>query len=309
MKHLALLLLLFCAGCHRTTEDHHPKLSYAVQDRYLQALPSAFPPLSPHERSEDWGRELTIGRGFAKELDLYSAIATFKRSQFLLPDGTKDSLRSSELNYDIFLAYYLGQKYDEAIYTFGTTSLWKSESNFPAFHDLMVALYDVDLRTEVPIEERNRILLRLQPSFPETAHRLAYSGALIEANFEQLEQFPEAEPLLKEYTLKKKSVGGAQALNALLPGAGYFYLGQGQSGITAFLLNGLFIWATIHFFQHGHVAAGAITASFEAGWYFGGIYGAGQEARFYNERLYETIATPMMQREKLFPVLMLQCAF
>ena len=52
-----------------------------------------------------------------------------------------------------------------------------------------------------------------------------------------------------------------------------------------------------------------IFAGFEMGWYFGGIYGAGEEAKFYNERVYEAYATPMMNQRKLFPALSLQYAF
>ena len=35
----------------------------------------------------------------------------------------------------------------------------------------------------------------------------------------------------------KKVIGTAQALNALMPGAGYLYLGQKQSATTAFFLR------------------------------------------------------------------------
>ncbi|MGH2611943.1 MAG: tetratricopeptide repeat protein, partial [Rhabdochlamydiaceae bacterium] len=101
----------------------------------------------------------------------------------------------------------------------------------------------------------------------------------------------------------------AQLLNSFVPGAGYFYLGQTQSGITALLLNGLFIWASVYFFQHGNIAAGTIFTSVEAGWYFGGIYGAGQEAKLYNERLYERQATPIMNENRYFPILMLKYGF
>ena len=95
----------------------------------------------------------------------------------------------------------------------------------------------------------------------------------------------------------------------ILPGAGYLYVGQKQSAVTAFLLNGLFIAAAVHFFCKWEIAAGVITTSFEAGWYFGGIYGAGESAKLYNERVYEDLAYPALNRNGLFPVLMLQYGF
>ena len=45
------------------------------------------------------------------------------------------------------------------------------------------------------------------------------------------------------------------------------------------------------------------------GWYFGGIYGAGEEAKFYNEKIYEKAASPYMTEEKIFPILMVKHAF
>lgn len=142
------------------------------------------------------------------------------------------------------------------------------------------------------------------------------SHALLQGDLPTLEAIAHSPPekiyleeFLEDYQTQKKSIGTAQGLNALLPGAGYLYLGQNQSAATAFFLNGLFIAASSYFFLDGNIAAGVIFTSFEAGWYFGGIYGAGLEAKAYNERLYERMATPMMQRERLFPALMLNYAF
>ena len=52
-----------------------------------------------------------------------------------------------------------------------------------------------------------------------------------------------------------------------------------------------------------------IFTTFEAGWYFGGIYGVGEETKFYNERIYESRATTMMNQSKMFPVFMIRHAF
>ena len=115
-------------------------------------------------------------------------------------------------------------------------------------------------------------------------------------------------PYLAAYHKDKKSVYKAQWLNALLPGAGYYYVGQRKSAVTSFLLNALFIAATVQFAEKGYPAA-LITGSFELGWYLGGINGAGLAAKEYNERLYELQVKEMMLHHRLFPVLMLQTAF
>ena len=95
----------------------------------------------------------------------------------------------------------------------------------------------------------------------------------------------------------------------LLPGAGYYYVGQKKAALTAFVINSLFTAAAYQFFAKGYPAAGFITLSFEAGWYFGGINGAGLAAKEYNERLYEVKAKDFMLKERLFPLLTFETSF
>lgn len=306
MNKLLLFLLLLSAGCFRVQTELEPQLSYTVQDRYLKQLPSAFPPLTLAEKTQAWSQEFQIGQGFAHDLDLYSAVTSFKRANYLNPPLE----RKEELYYDILFSYYLGKKYPEVLDTFEHGALRHVAPSFPTYHDLLVILYDTDLQLN-QMEKGERILNHMQERYPETAEKLKLSGDLIKGNLEALEKNsnPDIQTLLTQYKASMKSVGTARALNALLPGAGYYYIGQKQSALTAFLLNGLFIWASVHFFQKGDLAAGIITTSFETGWYFGGIYGVGLEAKLYNERLYEQLATPLMNEKRLFPILMLNYAF
>lgn len=115
--------------------------------------------------------------------------------------------------------------------------------------------------------------------------------------------------LVQTYEEKKKSPITAGALNALIPGAGYLYVGQKQTAVTSFLINSLFIWGSVYFFGHGNIPAGILATSFEAGWYIGGIQGATQAATFYNERLYEKHAHNHMVGHRLYPTLMLSYGF
>ncbi|MBS0620236.1 MAG: tetratricopeptide repeat protein [Verrucomicrobia bacterium] len=277
-----------------------PQLSASVEERYLKSLPSPFAPLSTAERAQDWGKEILIGFGFAHQLDLYQAITAFKRAEILLPASEKG--RALEVQYEILLCYYMGQRWQEVIYTFENSGLRHVDESFPALHDLLIILYDAYLHEEMETEAA-RTLQLIEHYFPDEGETLSRSKALLEGDVAALG------PLSATYAAHKKSPGRAQSLNALLPGAGYLYLGQKQSAATAFVLNGLFIGASAYFFSEGNLAAGAIFTSFEAGWYFGGIYGAGLEAKAYNERLYESLATPLMHQERLFPVLRLTYAF
>jgi len=308
MNKRLILSLLILSGCYRVGNELEPQLNYAVQDRYLKSLPSPFAPLSSEEVAQDWGREDKIALGFARELDLYQAMNSFKRAEFLLPSSLTE--RKLQIDYDILLCYYFGQKFPETIHTFENTSLKFTQPTFTAYPDLLVILYDA-YRHTFQDDQAERALRYMETAYPETAHKLAVSKLLIKGDIPALSELPnpEIKTLLTHYEIEKKSTATAQTLNAFIPGAGYLYVGQTQSAITAFLLNGLFIWASVYAFQHGNTAAGIILTSVEAGWYFGGIYGAGQETKYYNERVYERLATPMMNENRYFPILMLKYGF
>ena len=307
-KFLLPLLLLICVGCHRTPEKIEPRINYAIQDRYLHRLPSPFSPLTAEEKREPWGQEHQIGIGFAHELELYQAMTSFKRAYFLVPFENHE--RKLELQYDILLSYYLGRKYEDVIHTYENSELRTIGSSFPAAHDLLLILYDS--YTHIGhVAKAEQTLEHLRKLFPKTEEKLTLSSALQTADFPRLSssEDPAVRDILRQYSLEKKSVQQAQTLNALIPGAGYAYIGQKQAAVTAFFLNSLFIAAAVHFFHKGHIAAGIVTTGFEMGWYVGGIHGAREEALFYNERIWEKHATPFMNREKLFPAFMLNFAF
>lgn len=310
MKKLSLLALLIMASCFRVGNELEPQLNYAVQDRYLKSLPSPFPPLIDQEAAQDWGREDRVGLGFAHELDLYQALTSFKRASFLLPPTLTD--RKLQIEYDILLCYYYGRKYAETVYTFDSGPLRGTTPTFTPHQDLLVILYDSYLNLQES-DKADHVLSYMQSTYPATAQKLSLSKSLLKGDIPALQTaaptHPDIQALLTQYEQEKKSTKTAQLLNSFLPGTGYLYVGQTQSAITAFLLNGVFIWASVYFFQHGNTAAGIIFTSLEAGWYFGGIYGAGQETKFYNERLYERLATPMMNENRYFPILMLKYAF
>lgn len=308
---------LFCSlflvfSCYRVPDKINPRVSYEVQDSHFRHLASAFPPLSLGEKSSDWGREMLIAHAFADELDLYRAISTYKRAEILVD---KTSSRKQEIQYDILLCYFLAKRYDEAVEAFEKSTLSNIDQSFPAHHDLLLILYECYRELDAP-EKEQRIMELIQKSYPETAEKLTASAAIRTGNLEAIEHiaagFQERsylDNLLETYRAKKKSVATAQTLNALIPGAGYLYIGQKKSALTAFLLNGLFIAAAYQFFHKGQIAAGIITTGFETGWYFGGIYGAGEEAKYFNERVYETNASTVLNDTKLFPVLMIQHGF
>jgi hypothetical protein len=269
-------------------------------------MQSAFAPLTPFEEKEDWGKEFRISQHFFHDLDLYRTISTLKRAHILLPPT--DISRRGQIEYQILYCYFLGKKYQDLLDEFDKSSLKTAGASFPAFKDLLIMLYE-SYRNLHKEKEKDQLFEFITTHYPEMAEKLATSSALLEGDLTFIKKKPELTPFYSLYEREKKSSREAQILNALLPGSGYYYLGLKRTSVTALLMNGLFIAATYEFFHRGYVAAGIITASFEAGWYFGGIYGAAEEAKFFNERIYEKNATPYMNQEKLFPLLMFSYGF
>ncbi len=312
-KFFFFTMFVSLASCYRVPDSIDPHVSWQLQDRHLQGLKSAFAPLTPEESSADWSKECLIASGFAQQLDLYRAISTYKRAEILIPP-TKTQ-RQLEIQYDILFCLFLGKKYDEAIETFEKGGLAHVDKTFPAYRDLLLVLYECYREMDHP-EKQERIYELMAKSYPDTAEQLKLSRAIREGELAEVDLFADGfngpsylSNLLETYDYGKKSVALAQTLNALFPGAGYLYIGQKKSAFTAFFLNALFIAAAYEFFHHGHTAGGIITLGFETGWYFGGIYGAGEEAKYYNERLYERTASASLNDQKLFPVLMLEHSF
>lgn len=321
--HLSLIttLLLFLCGCQQDCSRLEPNIVYVTPQRLVENLPSPFPELTSEEKSQEWARELFLGRKFARELDLYRAITCFKRAQFLLPSNL-DTIprfnvdnRRLEIEYEIFLAYYLGNKYQEAIDTFDSGGLIQVPADFPVFNELLIALYDAYIQIDEQ-EKALKLLCYINAKNQAIAQSLTLETAISNADFPNIKAAGDCHPakdnidqLLGNYKCRALSPTKARTLNALLPGAGYYYVGQQKAALTSFIINALFIAASYQLLEKGYIPAGIITASLEAGWYFGGINGAGLAAKEYNERLYECLSKETLMETRLFPVLMLNYGF
>jgi hypothetical protein len=303
---LAAALSFIAYGCQPKSQVIEPTINLVPAARNIDCLASAFPKLTEEEMSHDFGKELQIAIVFAKEFDLYRAITSYKRALILIPK--KNIARVQQIEYSIIESYYLGMKYQEVIDTFEHSHLLDVRPDFPAIGQLLVILYDSYLQLGLH-EKACRLLGIIEKGNDDVAKKLKGYVAFSNADFMEIQNLGFRENFLIPYTLETKSVKKAQILNAVLPGAGYYYIGQKKSAATSFIINTLFTAAAYQFFSRGYIAAGAITASFEAGWYFGGINGAGLEAKEYNERLYEVRAKDFMLKEKLFPILTFETSF
>ncbi len=326
-RYLSLLILLtFITACTRVPRQIEPTIAAPCHPKEIQrerrnflCLPddfsiSPFTPLTPEEAASDWGKEYRIALAFADDFDLYRAITGFKRALFLLPPDCSPDITSRrlEIEYAIALGYYLGKKYIETIYSIESTELIRVEQDFPAFHDLLLILYDCYGQTG-RFDYQSHILNLIDA---KESSKLSLLQAVQCADFDKLSILASADPehsylntIVCSYKQETKSIRKAQYLNAILPGAGYWYVGLKSTAVTAFLMNALFITAAAECFAHHHVAAGIVALSFESGWYFGGITGAGLSAKMYNEKLYCNYAGKITQREDYFPLFMLRYTF
>ncbi|NGX41885.1 MAG: hypothetical protein K940chlam7_00159 [Chlamydiae bacterium] len=310
---IVICCLLVLSSCHPRSYILEPKISYSPQRRQFESQPSPFNNLSPNELKQEWGKEMKIAIAFARELDLYRAITGFKRATILMPLDQND--RRLQAEFSIVQCYYLGKKYQDAVETFEFSQLPSVPSSFPAFRELLIILYD-SYQKVGQCEKAEAILSLMEKGDPETALDLqlfsAIDGGYLSCMSSLASSHPHCEDFsqfFNQYCCCSKSARKAQTLNALLPGAGYYYVGQKRSAITSFILNAAFIAASYHFFERGNWGAGLITTSLEFGWYFGGINGAGLAAKEYNQHVYQEFGKNLLLKRQLFPVLMLETSF
>lgn len=317
---LCVYILLFFSlyGCCRISKEIRPNIESRVhpkeffrEKRIKVCLPqdfsvTPFVPLTSEEKQTDWGKEYGIGLLFAEDFDLYRAITSFKRALYLIPEDNKS--RKQEIEYVTALAYYLGKKYIEVIYVIETTDLSEVDRNFPAFSDLLLILYD-SYEQVGKREKANHILSLIENDDHNRADKLSLLHTIKKADLDEMSRSESCQNILCGYKRERKSICKAQTLNAIVPGAGYWYVGLKQTAFTAFCVNALFIGAATHFITHGNEAAGIITLSLEGGWYFGGIIGAGLAAKQYNDKIYSCYANKVIDRECLCPAIMLKYSF
>jgi hypothetical protein len=90
---------------------------------------------------------------------------------------------------------------------------------------------------------------------------------------------------LEAETLPFKDPAAAGVMAGVLPGLGHVYCNRYKDGAVAFLLNGLFIWATVEAFDEDLPALGGILGLVTLGWYSGNIYSAVNCAHKHNKKL------------------------
>lgn len=90
---------------------------------------------------------------------------------------------------------------------------------------------------------------------------------------------------VEEYkNLPQKSPALAGVLSAILPGAGHLYVDRPRDALTAFLVNGVFIWGTVECVKREQWGLAGLVGAAEIIWYSGTITGSVNGAEKWNRR-------------------------
>jgi TolA-binding protein/TM2 domain-containing membrane protein YozV len=235
---------------------------------------------------------------FMEEGENFRAITEYKKFLILFPDSEK-------ADYALFktgMAYYRGEEYEPSVKSFSILrekyrtsrylpeasyyeglSYWKIKDRekarsafdtlsevFPQSEFAPLALVAGSL---LALEEENvsvsmNRLERVTDRYPE------YSGS---------KSVKEAMTLIDQYPrLPQKSRTLAGVMSAILPGSGYIYADRVGDGITALIINGLFIVGTITAIYGENYAVAAIVGGIGVPFYVGNIYGSANAAKKWN---------------------------
>jgi TolA-binding protein len=242
--------------------------------------------------------QLKIADAFMEEGEYYRAVTEYKKFLILFPDSGKADYAS----FEIAMAYFKGEEYGAAARSF----LAVREKYPESAYSIHAAYLEGSSQWKLKNYDRAREALeRLIEEHPESEYApralvVICLAALDEDKAEVsrqaldrfLDRYPghpgqesvrEAAALLDRYReLPEKSPVLAGIMSAILPGSGYIYAQHYGDGITAFLINGLFIAGTVTAIHQENYAVAGIVGGIGVPFYLGNIYGSANAAKKWN---------------------------
>lgn len=242
--------------------------------------------------------QLRIADAFMDEGEYFRAVTEYKKFLFLFPDSEKADYAS----FRVGLAHYRGQEYETAAHTFAAVREKYGGSRYAADSEYFEGLCQWMLGRFDRAENAFERVVVLTPS-SEYAPLALLGKSLVSFDAKntpacrnELERFLESYPqdaratnvrktiaLLDETReLPQKSPVTAGVMSALVPGSGYMYAGRYADGITALIVNGLFIAGTLVAVHQENYAVAAIVGGIGLPFYVGNIYGSANAATKWN---------------------------
>ena len=272
-----------------------------LRNGFLQQLPIvfivwAFVFLSA--RQSAYGKDMDETLHFAEHLfqegDYYRAITEYKR--FLFRETNPAIKQWVELR--IGQSYLAGKKYSAAqsvFYRLSNETSSKEMTNAATF--LLGRSYYLDGRYNQALDKFAELLSVVHQ--PELRSASWYLFACTNLRMGKLDNARESLDHVSAYgTLGKKAQTILSFLHrrknlphksvviagllSVVPGLGHVYLGEYGVGLSAFVWNGMFAYASVESFRHRLWGPGVLLAVVELMWYSGTIYGAVSGAHRFN---------------------------
>jgi TM2 domain-containing membrane protein YozV len=244
--------------------------------------------------------EIKLGKDFFIQGDYSSAIYQFKRVLSLCEEIDI----KQEAQYFLGVSYLFANKHEEAEKQF--ISIIEAKDHKYAEQAIVMLSFVLE-RQQKAASTKDYLSNLLNYNFKDNTlresvhYKLAWlnlrSGELESAS-EHLREIKSSTELVQSAKELLSATKGFQELpyksptlsgflSACMPGAGQFYVGRPKDGLTAFIVNGLFIGATVQAFEHDQEFLGVMLGALELGWYIGNIYNATNSAHKYNKKVRE----------------------
>ncbi len=234
-----------------------------------------------------------------REEDYYRAITEYKKFLFLHPKHSK----SDETRFLIGFSYLKGEKWDAAIRYFEELSSKKASAFLEESDFLIGQAHFLANRHPIARAQWQEFLEKYPKNqFADAAHYQRGWSFFLE---EELERSKEA--FKKVTAVASKEHAGkmiaeidrwgdhpsrspllAGVMSAILPGSGQWYTGRFWDGLSALVINGIFIYGIYASFDAELYAAGGILAFFGTGFYGGNIFSAVSGAYKFNRNIKES---------------------
>jgi len=223
--------------------------------------------------------------------EYYRAITEYNRFLFYHSKTADDSLYAFQ---KIFKSYYYGKEYKNAISTITNTKSIFDQTKELSYSNKYLALSY--FKSGFP--KSAILVLNDNTNDPKSdllsgiSHLYLFEWDLALVKFASLTNHPldEISVISKELisiskegaaTQSKKPVFSAIA-SALIPGSGYVYTENYQTGVSSFLINLLLLGSSFELHNNGFQFAGSTAMLVSFGWYAGNIYGSFTSAIKYN---------------------------
>ena len=242
--------------------------------------------------------QLKVADAFMEEGEYYRAVSEYKRFLILFPESD----RADYALFRIGMAYYQGEEYERSVRSFSSLRGEYSESAYVSKGSYFQGLGYWKLKQ---FENARNVFDTLAETYPQSefapialvaASLVSLDEGNISGSSRRLERlvdrYPdhpssargkEAIPLLGQHEkLPQKSKTLAAMLSAIVPGSGYVYAGRYGDGVTAFLINALWIAGVVTGISAEYYAAAGIVAGVGVPFYLGNIYGSANAAQKWN---------------------------